>query len=68
MAAVVNRGDGGGLAALLTMGGSPFAHYGEEPGMSSKGDRDENKRLPMHWPDAVFLVRQTRPRVRARAR
>ncbi len=36
---------------LLTMSGSPFVYYGEELGMNSLGDRDENKRLPMHWSD-----------------
>jgi alpha-amylase len=34
---------------LLTMNGSPFVYYGEEIGMNSKGDKDENKRLPMQW-------------------
>lgn len=34
---------------LLTMSGSPFVYYGEEIGMASKGDKDENKRLPMLW-------------------
>ncbi len=34
---------------LLTMKGSPFVYYGEEIGMNSKGDKDENKRLPMNW-------------------
>ncbi len=34
---------------LLTMSGSPFIYYGEEIGMASKGDKDENKRLPMLW-------------------
>lgn len=36
---------------LLTMNGSPFVYYGEEIGMNSKGDKDENKRLPMRWSD-----------------
>lgn len=36
---------------LLTMNGSPFVYYGEELGMNSKGTKDENKRLPMHWSD-----------------
>lgn len=40
---------------LLTMSGSPFVYYGEELGMNSKGDRDENKRLPMHWSDTVLF-------------
>ena len=34
---------------LLTQGGSPFVYYGEEIGMNSSGDKDENKRLPMQW-------------------
>ncbi|NLP34505.1 MAG: alpha amylase [Clostridiales bacterium] len=34
---------------LLTMNGSPFVYYGEEIGMNSSGDKDENKRLPMQW-------------------
>jgi len=34
---------------LLTLKGSPFVYYGEEIGMNSMGDRDENKRLPMQW-------------------
>ncbi len=37
----------GGL--LLSMGGSPFVYYGEEIGMASAGQKDENKRLPMVW-------------------
>ncbi len=36
---------------LLTMSGSPFVYYGEEIGMNSRGKKDENKRLPMHWSD-----------------
>ena len=40
----------GGL--LLTMNGSPFVYYGEEIGMKSDGQKDENKRLPMRWSDA----------------
>ena len=36
-------------ALLLSMPGSPFIYYGEELGMSSKGTKDENKRLPMMW-------------------
>lgn len=39
----------GGL--LMMMNGSPFVYYGEEIGMSSKGTKDENKRLPMYWSD-----------------
>ena len=34
---------------LLTRGGSPFVYYGEEIGMASKGNKDENKRLAMYW-------------------
>lgn len=34
---------------LLTQGGSPFVYYGEEIGMASKGNKDENKRLAMYW-------------------
>jgi len=37
----------GGL--LLSMDGNPFVYYGEEIGMKSKGNKDENKRLPMLW-------------------
>ena len=36
---------------LMTMNGSPFVYYGEEIGMNSQGDKDENKRLEMHWSD-----------------
>lgn len=39
----------GGL--LMMMNGSPFVYYGEEIGMSSKGTKDENKRLSMYWSD-----------------
>lgn len=47
----VNNEDQMKLAAgvLLTLKGSPFVYYGEEIGMNSKGDKDENKRLPMNW-------------------
>ncbi len=34
---------------LLTMSGNPFVYYGEEIGMQSTGQKDENKRLPMVW-------------------
>lgn len=34
---------------LMTMNGSPFVYYGEEIGMKSSGNKDENKRLPMLW-------------------
>ncbi len=40
---------------LFTMNGSVFVYYGEELGMNSKGDKDENKRLPMHWSDTDFI-------------
>lgn len=36
---------------LMMMSGNPFVYYGEEVGMSSKGTKDENKRLPMLWSD-----------------
>lgn len=36
---------------LMMMNGSPFVYYGEEIGMSSSGQKDENKRLPMIWSD-----------------
>lgn len=34
---------------LLTENGSPFVYYGDEIGMASSGDKDENKRLAMYW-------------------
>ncbi len=34
---------------LMTMNGSPFVYYGEEIGMSSSGQADENKRLAFIW-------------------
>lgn len=34
---------------LLSMSGNPFIYYGEEIGMKSAGQKDENKRLPMYW-------------------
>ena len=34
---------------LLMMNGSPFVYYGEEIGMRSTGQKDEDKRLPMDW-------------------
>lgn len=37
------------VGLLMTMSGNPFVYYGEEIGMSSKGTKDENKRLPMVW-------------------
>ena len=39
-------------ALLFSMDGSPFIYYGEEIGLSSKGTKDENKRLAMYWSDA----------------
>ena len=36
---------------LLTQSGSPFVYYGEEIGMASSGEKDENKRLAMYWSD-----------------
>lgn len=36
---------------LMTMNGSPFVYYGEEIGLKSKGQSDENKRIPMYWSD-----------------
>lgn len=33
----------------LIMRGSPYIYYGEEVGMKSKGNKDENKRLAMPW-------------------
>ena len=36
---------------MMTMNGSPFVYYGEEIGMTSAGDKDENKRLPLNWSD-----------------
>ena len=38
-------------ACLLSMKGSPFVYYGEEIGMKSKGEKDENKRIAMKWSD-----------------
>ena len=34
---------------MMMMNGSPFVYYGEEIGMNSASDKDENKRLPMYW-------------------
>ena len=39
---------------LLSMSGSPFIYYGEEIGMKSKGNADENKRLHMNWDGTVY--------------
>lgn len=36
---------------MMMMNGSPFVYYGEEIGMDSTSDKDENKRLPMYWSD-----------------
>lgn len=38
---------------MMMMNGSPFVYYGEEIGMNSMSDKDENKRLPMYWSDIV---------------
>ena len=38
---------------MMMMNGSPFVYYGEEIGMNSTSDKDENKRLPMYWSDIV---------------
>lgn len=38
---------------LMMMNGSPFVYYGEEIGMNSTSDKDENKRLPMYWSELV---------------
>lgn len=38
---------------MMMMNGNPFVYYGEEIGMNSKSDKDENKRLPMYWSDLV---------------
>ena len=38
---------------MMMMNGSPFVYYGEEIGMNSASDKDENKRLPMYWSDIV---------------
>lgn len=37
---------------LMMMNGNPFVYYGEEIGMKSTGQEDENKRLPMRWSDS----------------
>lgn len=36
---------------MMMMNGNPFVYYGEEIGMTSTSDKDENKRLPMIWSD-----------------
>ncbi len=46
---------------LLTMNGSPFVYYGEEIGLNSYSDKDENKRLPMHWSDESTDGTTTKP-------
>lgn len=38
---------------MMMMNGNPFVYYGEEIGMNSTSDKDENKRLPMYWSDIV---------------
>ena len=40
-----------GAGLMMTMNGCPFVYYGEEIGMPSTSDKDENKRLPMIWSD-----------------
>lgn len=37
---------------MLMMNGNPFVYYGEEIGMNSASDKDENKRLPMYWSES----------------
>lgn len=37
---------------MMMMNGSTFVYYGEEIGMPSTSDKDENKRLPMIWSDS----------------
>ncbi len=49
---------------VLSLSGSPFVYYGEEIGMNSLGDKDENKRLPMRW-SAVQQTGMTRGPVKA---
>lgn len=39
---------------MMIMNGNPFVYYGEEIGMNSTSDMDENKRLPMYWSDVVL--------------
>ena len=39
---------------MMMMNGNPFVYYGEEIGMNSTSDKDENKRLPMYWSDVVL--------------
>ena len=38
---------------MMMMNGNPFVYYGEEIGMNSTSDKDENKRLPMYWSDII---------------
>lgn len=47
---------------LMMMNGSPFVYYGEEIGMSSSGQKDENKRLPMIWSDTDATGMTTGPK------
>ena len=53
--ACVNNENNMKMAAglMMMMNGSPFVYYGEEIGMNSTSDKDENKRLPMYWSDIV---------------
>lgn len=37
------------VGLMMMMNGNPFVYYGEEIGMNSASDKDENKRLPMFW-------------------
>ncbi|MBR1390375.1 MAG: alpha amylase [Lachnospiraceae bacterium] len=46
---------------LMMMSGNPFVYYGEEIGMSSKGTKDENKRLPMLWSDTDKIGMTEKP-------
>ena len=39
---------------MMMMNGSPFVYYGEEIGMNSTSDKDENKRLPMYWSETLL--------------
>ena len=40
---------------MMMMNGSTFVYYGEEIGMPSTSDKDENKRLPMIWSDSIAI-------------
>ncbi len=60
--ALVHNEDQMKMAAglMFTMNGTPFVYYGEEIGMSSKGSKDENKRLPFIWSE-TDLTGMTNP-------